>query len=687
MVAAVIALVGVAMRCRFIGDVFLKDGVLPWGADSMYHLWRIELAVATWLPPRMDPFMNAPEGTAVIYPDGFDALLAWATRLVGGAEADLFTVQVVPMCAMPLLGGLGVWLTYWVARRCTGDGAALLAALLAAILPAHAFLTVLGRVDHHLFEVIIPALALMALPRVLHEPGRPWWRAAVGPALGLGALGYLVPAAPLHFAALVVAVWATALRASAAGDERAPAFLQAAALAAAGAALLTLPDALTRTGWAAYEPSRLLCALYAGAAAACVLLALAARKGHRALVAASLAGGVVGVILAFTVLGGGLGFVAREGTLALVAESRPVWVQPWVAIQENSWLLPLAPVLFLAMAWRGTPARFALATLGLVGTVFTCLQLRFSVVLLVPLAVASGDAVVRVWDALAPRLDGRRARTGLAIGLALVLALLVGPSLRDYARTTLLYRQSLSLFAAAMWLKQVSPDPGPRVPGASAPYSVAAQWNAGNLLSYMSRRPVLAGAMYHGGYERGLHASIRLLHGDDGEAEIARRNVRYVLVQSGDPSLEPFHRRLMGWAPRPRRLPLAGQLYFLDGSLSVGRRMPPGEAQGRLRLVYDSPYGATAKKGSPPALKIFERVPGAVLEGACSQGVPGVKARMRLTSNQGRKYFWVTRAPCAEGRFSMRLPHGGQVELRGATRSRARVPDPAVRSGAVVKLN
>lgn len=683
--AAVIALMGVVVRCRFIGEIFVKDGVLPWGADTMYHLWRIEAAVASWLPPRLDPFMNAPDGARVIYPDGFDALLAWVARLAAGADAERFAVQVVAMSAMPLLGGLGVWLTYALARRCVGPGAALIAAALAAILPAHAFLTVLGRVDHHLFEAMIPPLALIALPRVLEEPDRPWWRAAVAPALGLGALGYLVPAAPLHFAVMVVAVWITGLRASAARDQRVHRFFQAAALAAGGAAMLTLPDALTRTGWAAYEPSRLLCGLYAGAAVACALLALAARRGHRVLVLGSLAGVVAGGGLALAFLGGGLGFIAREGTLALVTESRPIWSQPWVAIQENSFLLPLAPVLFLLLAWRAPPARFALGAMGLVGFIFTCLQLRFSVVLLVPLAVASGYAAAKAWRALVRRHPGTRARLAASVGVVLVAALLVGPSLRDYSRTTLLYRQSLSLFSAAMWLKQATPHAGPRTPGAQAPYTVAAQWNTGNLLSYMGRRPVLAGAMYHADYERGLHASLTVLHGDDSDGEQERRKVRYVLVQAGDPTLEPFQRRLMGWRPRPARLTLASQLYHLDGSFSSGKSLPPAKARSRMRLVYDSPYSATQKKGSPPALKIFERVPGALLRGACAPGAERVLARVRPSSNRGRLFTWVTRARCGGGRFAMRLPYAGQVELRGATTAHATIPEAAVRGGAVVE--
>lgn len=686
---SLLALLAVVLRCRFIAEVFVRERVVPWGSDTLYHLWRIEAAVRDGVPPRFDPFVNAPDGARVIYPDGFDAALAWIVRLGAGAGADRFTTQVVAMVVMPLLGGAAVWAAYWVARRCIGVGGALLAALFIALLPGHAFLTVLGRVDHHIFEAAMPAMVLVGLAGVMAgEPRRRSWLAPLAAGLGLGSLAYLVPAAPLHLGALAVAVWATGVRAALARDGRAVSLLGAASVAAGVAALVALPDALTRQGWAPHAPSWLMFGLLVAAAVGCAALALAARRGPGALLAASAALALVAGGLSLGALGSGLGFVAREGTLAGVLESGPLWNQPLTALRENSWLLFAAPLLLLVMAREAPPARFALGLLGLVGCLLTVLQLRFVVVLLVPLAVAVGHCAARVRAALADRMA-----PAVAAGLvALLLASALGPALWSYAHTTLLYRQSLSLFEAADWLRENTPPAGQRTTGAKATYAVAASSTAGNLLAYEARRPVMASAMYHDDYESGLHAAIRVLYGDDPDTAAARRKVRYLVVEAADPAMASFHRRLVGLSPLPARPTLATRLLRDDGSMLVrtAAGAGPGKKQAepgmaRWRLVHDSPYALEEGGRMVPALKIFERVKGALIRGACEPGGP-VMARAKPTSDRGRKFRFVNLAPCRGGAFSLRFPYAGEVELKGARAPRVTVPEAAVISGAAVPV-
>ncbi len=681
---SLILVAAVALRCRFIADVFVKGAVLPWGSDSMYHLWRIEAAVKQGAVPRVDPFVNAPDGARVIYPDGFDALLAGVARLSAGADADRFTVQVIVMCAVTLLGAGAVAAGWAAARRCVGSGAALLAAFILALLPSHAFLTVLGRVDHHVFEAALPPLALLALARLLEPGQRAVWPAVLISGALLGALHYLVPAAPLHLAAVAAALWALALRGALARDAGVVRYLLACAAGAGVAALVTLPDALTRQGWAAYEPSWLMTGLLVAAAAGCALLALAARRGPAAFIGVSVVLGLAAAAAAAGALERGIGFVAREGTLSLVVESGPLWAQPLTALRENTWLLLAAPVLLWLLCRRAPPARFALGALGLVGFALTALQLRFVVALMVPLAVAAAHAAARCQEALARRTSARLATAAVALALASAL----GPALWSYAHTTLLARRSLALFDAAAWMRDNTPAAGARLPGARAPYTVAAGSSAGNLLAYMARRPVLASAMYHADYERGLHAAIEVLYGDNPDAAVHRRKVRYVLVEATDPKLTRFHRRLVGLTPRPPGPFLAGHFFQTEGSMvtrkGAGGRTVVAPGRAHWRLVYDSPYALTGGRKPVPALKIFERVPGARITGACAGGGP-VLARTVQRSNRGRRFAFVHLARCRRGAFSMRFPYAGEVQLRGAHARAVKVSPEAVTGGRQVE--
>ncbi|MCK5797387.1 MAG: glycosyltransferase family 39 protein, partial [Deltaproteobacteria bacterium] len=236
---AAVAILGLLARFRFITEVFTKGHVIPFGPDSYFHLWRIEETARTGLPPRFDPFINAPMGSHVFYPDGFDAVLGWLVRLTAGAHPDRFTVQAISMTALPILGALVVVIAYMITRRFTQRPGAVVAALLCAILPQHIYLTVFGRVDHHIIELGIPLLVVLALVRTLE--GQSLRRAGALGALLITGLVYSATGALLHVFAIIVVVWATGLREAIRRNIHTATFFSAAAIAAAGSGLLLLP--------------------------------------------------------------------------------------------------------------------------------------------------------------------------------------------------------------------------------------------------------------------------------------------------------------------------------------------------------------------------------------------------------------------------------------------------------------
>jgi asparagine N-glycosylation enzyme membrane subunit Stt3 len=669
-----------ALRCRFIGDVFLEGHVLPYDPDSSYHLWRIEDAVRHHgVPPRFDAFVNAPEGARVILPDGFDAALALPPLLLAGPDASRWDVQVAALAALPILGVLALLALYLLVRRAYGGAAAVVAVALGAVLPAHVDASFLGRVDHHVLEIGLPALAL-ALALGAADPasaGRRRLRAA-GVGAAVGALAYGVPVALLHVGAIAFAVTVASLRAARLGDARAAgAMLAAAGWGMALAAAALVPDALGRHGFAYYEPSWLGPSALAGAALAAVALSAAARRGFRPLLAATLALGVATAAAAAFLFRDAAGYLGRQGLLALIGEAQPLWSSPWEALEVYSLALPVVPLLWAALAWRGPPAAWGMAAFGLVGFALACVQGRFGVFLAVPAAGAMAAAIVEAW-----RRSGRVGRA--LVALAAVGALV--PSGLWLARARLLDVKAAALLDASEWLARHTPPPATaRSSHAPAEPTVLTMWGDGSHVAYLADRPVVVAELFHGDYGRGLDDAVRALYGDDPAPILDRRRVGWIVLAAQDASVERAHRAILGLGPAERP-PLFSHLYDFDGASVTVRRDGGAEvvpALGDLRLVHDSPYVA----GGAPAAKVYERVAGATLVGACAG--PGVRARVRVTSDAGRTFDFVSAGPCADGAFRVRVPYAGTAEVLrapGAAPAAASVAEDDVVAGRDVAV-
>jgi dolichyl-diphosphooligosaccharide--protein glycosyltransferase len=672
-IALAICVGAFVVRCRFIADVFLEGRILPFDPDSSYHLWRIQTAVHDGLrPPRFDAFVNAPDGARVIYPDGFDALIALFARAVGASSRH--SVEVVAMLAMPLLGALAVLAVYAVGRRVGGRREALVATALAAILPAHVLGAILGHVDHHVIELALPPLVVMF---VLDEKSPR--RASVGAGVLLAALVSCLPTALLHVAVLGAAIVAGGLGAAGAGDQPgAVRQLRVGAVAFATAALLVVPDALGRAGLAFYEPSRLPPLFFVAGALGCALLSVAAARGRRALVVATVAVATVAVAGAAVALRGAVGFVGGAGILSLVTEAQPITVNPWGAVELFSLALPLAPIALVVRA-RRTPsaASWAVAAAALSTTVLAALQNRFGVMLAPWAAVGIAAAVAQIVGRV-------RRRRPLAIGLvAIGVAGTLVPSLSWLARATLAGPSEIALLEASEWLRAHSPPVATdRTARARPPYTVLPMWGDGAHVAYLAERPVLVAAIYHGDYAAGLDDALAILFGaGDVEARLERRAVRYLVLPAISRDVVGAHRALVG-AGRAVEPALYTRLFESDGAALVspdGKVLP---ALGRLRLVHDSPIAVERDGRRLPAVKIFERVAGAELRGVCASGL--VRARVERS---GRSPF-IAVAPCVDGQFAMRVPYAGQVELaRPGLVGLAIVDEAQVVGGAVVEVD
>jgi hypothetical protein len=163
----------------------IGEEAVPVGHDSYYHARRILDTVAN--PDsfyEFDPKIHAPEGSLLVWPWGYDYLMAQVVR--AGLAVGLSTEPIKILLAIPVAAvALSIGLLILVGRRLgLSNWLVTLAALCLALAPTTQLLHQYGAVDHHFAELICVLAALAA--------GLAWFReptirasVALGAVLGL----------------------------------------------------------------------------------------------------------------------------------------------------------------------------------------------------------------------------------------------------------------------------------------------------------------------------------------------------------------------------------------------------------------------------------------------------------------------------------------------------------------------
>ena len=318
---------------------------------------------------------------------------------------------------------------------------------------------------------------------------------------------------------------------------------------------------------------------------------------------------------------------------------------------------------------------------------FSLLQIRFTVLLGVPMAVLGGYGIDR-----AVRAVQERRGLALAAGTILVTIATIPTVVRPLSRESLsrLCAVPEAAVATYRWVRDHTPPTrGFDDPSVRPEYGVLTDLGQGHALTYFAQRANIANPFGLGAWHiRGVLRSARILMDDDAAraaAAIDALSVRYVVLKlSGGEILSlalvargkenPFV-RVETDASGNRRLKLLepyyetlhGRLAVSDGAMIeiAGRTLP---AVTGFRLVHESPEPAfpIQLQGwpapiTPPFMKVFERVRGARLEGGCAPGEM-VSATVEVGTNAGRRFVYSTTAACgASGHFEMRVPYARSI--------------------------
>jgi dolichyl-diphosphooligosaccharide--protein glycosyltransferase len=724
--AVLLFLLAVAVRALPWARVFSGDRVYFYVNDAYYHARRI-LWSAEHFPAALnfDPFVNHPHGGEPIWPPLFDGSMALLVRLLvpaGDADAAYGFLAWLP----PLLGGASVVLVWAIARRHVGRGAAWIAGLSLALLPAHYNYSKLGYLDHHT-AVSLLGTALLGIGMGLaalwtaedSAPGRELRRAAL---MGgtLAACFLVWPGSLLYLALLELPLFLQLLWVRA---PRAAARMAAALALANGVALLSLaPTCMGRDWirWGSFTPVVLsnfqpwLLALLAGFFALLALRLRSARgaagSGRRSFEAVVLGLALLGISwLVVPALSTGIAdawvwFGREESFQAQVSESRPLLgdrgqIDTEYAVLGLGYLFFALPLLlahagYLALREAPRPPRLLLVFWCAALLLASLFQIRFLEPLAPPLALVLGWSASAVHRELGAR--GLGGTPGAVLLVALLLALLLpwlrGTCIPEFRRTVDALRgepiqlgaremRHRMLFDVARWLGNNSENGGDYEAARERPhYAVLSHWADGHVIQHAARRATVVNNFGDdiGAENFELAARYYLAPEPEASALLDRLGVRYVI----------FEFRLIRGRSEFDPDSVLARLYFQDGAASrsgvAGRQgrvreypMVELRALERHRLVYESPPKSWMQT-SRPGFKVYEHVRGARVVGWATPGQE-VEARLALHTPQGRRPEYLAKTVADDsGRYELRLPYA----TRGAPPAVRVAPAYQISSGS-----
>lgn len=720
---AVICGVGFFLRTACYNNFVTPDGgflFYGYDPDPFDHLRRITLGVKSFPAiPVFDSYAAFPFGLGQIWSPLFDYFLSCLALLCGGSDQ---AIQTVGFLANPILSVLTIIALFFVARKLFASAVAgYVAALLLALSPGHSYFTLGPTLDHHVLE---PLLVLLLLSCTF-----------------LGAAGRLSASArclvPLCFP-LTILVWrgvtlfwailfiATAVRGYVEnGRGNRGYLLDWAQIFTAGAAILAILCLVNPWQETSGLSFNLLSwfhviVLLMGAGFVVVLgscnspAAAARRMGVLALCGIAACALPQVRIFAREIISG-LSFIGgnTDSWLTTIKEQQHMFHEGFIAALAKAvtpfWLLVPLSLAVAFRQWqkekRGNPHLLAFAVWGV--CMLPLVRIRYVVVIAVLVALAVGHLFGRAWD----RWEKRRARMALAVGMA---ALLAGgypefKAIANFANPPLLAQGEFGAHGILSWIRSNTPPTSHYyLPTQTPEYGILAEWGLGSKIYYLAQRPAVATAFgweAHGIYDVGgffVTDTPEIAYG------IALRNkAKYVIVSRlGYESYLHIARQgvargvlAAGTLPRyDEASSLYKRLLFYDGSaISVKERLFP--ALSNYRLVHEVAPSFASAVGNISYYKLFEVVPGAVINGVCPPN-SGVTVDGLFKTANARSLRFSDRAQAdSQGDFSFRVPYAndqrqGSTEPLGryvitcgerVTRS-VTVPEEAVRNGLVLEL-
>ena len=696
--------VALALRFRNVRAALAGDHVFFGSGDSYYHLRRVLLTLQQFPEvPHFDAYVNFPEGARITWPPGFDLFVATVCWVVGLGHPSRHAVELTAALLVPFLGAITAVVVLLLAEEILGRGRweALAAGLLFAFLPAHQQISTVGRLDHPVIEMTAFGTAVLFFLRAIRDDPGSRYSFWGGLALAAGVFcwagsvlyaGFLAGVAILQM--ILDRCWG---RPDGGGSRSALRVLFWGSLFLLPLVVLTpggSRTSLTSLFLSWYQPALIGLGAFLVASLSGAIFAPSDRRGRRRAVRGFVLSGLLlaGVAVLMLRAGGSLDLPeGRVRVAALAAELSPAWKLPrGQLVHQFSYLVYLAPLAALAQIWLAVRARFGdvrdntLLALFFFTAVLGAANVRFLNYFAVPFCVVMMWAFREVLAGARGSLASRPLRWSATAACALLVAVPLGKTLRAsmHSLPGNLPPALDASYPSLEWMRDRTPRTSDYLkPDGKPEYGVLADCAFGHWITAVAERPnfcnpfhlapwhakpILESALFYLSEEEGL-----LLDALD------RNRLRYVLVFDLEASIPEYarlaKRRPADYlvsdpatgrsSPAPRLFrTLMGRLALADGSeVQAGADSVP--ALTGFRLVHESPEIrsglAPGPAGDPrnPRVKIFERVPGARLEGSTDPGSE-VRVDIQVTTDAGRAFPYTSRTPAAaDGIFSVVVPY------------------------------
>ncbi|NOZ86170.1 MAG: hypothetical protein GXP49_07870 [Deltaproteobacteria bacterium] len=719
-ILAAILLLGLAFRSVDIRTAFFGKQVRFYGTDPYYHARRVSLILEhKEIAFSVDPYLDYPQGAAVPWPPGFDLIMAGVVELSKG----FLDKDVAMSLAVPLLGILAILLLFMLAMDLFNDTKiALLSAGLLAVLPAHAGVTLLARVDHHSISAVLLLAYLLFLQRAAKATTekKRWFYVLAGGAISFLAF-FSIPAVPWLYlfpvlAGLVIPLAVNPGKAvhdlGKKTEGLKPTWVmlnpKQIGITHSIAALGLLVWLVFFPPQRAFGPSLLSfqavlwCTGLAGTAFTVHILAKSAVTMKRATYMVLVFGlGLIFHIPALLCLHGGGNsanylsmLFATDPLISRLSESAPLLSNPMNAIEVYSGLLfavfPFALFEIAKKAFtgpavamnKGDQGRWSL--LFWVTSIFlalTLVQQRFTEILSPFYALVTANYIVAKHSAIS-----RRSRQRIFTVLVLLLLLPCIKPYMDGVRGGQGPSSGASELCARNFAGLVRKNAEKPEFGAMAP------WNLGNVLNYRCNLATVANSFATVDIRRGITRAARImLHARD-EDDSELDEIKYWFVEPLGINAG-FYASLIGENPRTYLFPGTIDKTTSDDQLleqgKTGNAMTPNyystiwarlsnfdgtrsrfkdniyPGLGRFRMIDEAGPPLRPGPGTGKLVKLFERVPGYTLDGTTiPKSAILLKAKIILPGGRKFSYLRITRAG-VDGKWSIKVPYPTWNDKRG----------------------
>jgi len=523
-----IILIGFKIRLFTFPQVFEQGRIVFLEADPYYHMWRVFSFIDTFPGTFFfDPFINYPYGALVAWPPLLDQIIAIISLIAGFGNPGMYLVETIGAFMPVILGIFSIISVYYIAKEIFNERVGLYSSLLIAVMPAHAQISFVGFVDHHIAEVLISVLAYLFFIRSLKNDSYKF-SILSGIMIGLSFLTWI--GAPIFIGIILSYIFIQFIidKKSNVGSDY---LLKSGTLSFFSAFftiiifyLWTPWQKVVQTGTLSYfQPLYvLICAIIV------IILGIISRimKNHKwflypLIILISFTALFLIVVFSFPSfydsLMNGIGYLLRDApTLKQIIEAQPLFYTfdgiflGWRFFSNPVWYqfalsfyFAIIGFLFLFYYLRKGIDKGTLFLLiwTLIVLTLALYQRRFTYTLAVNVAILAGFLVDMITFHLTNiinsifKLKLLDVKSG-HIAMIILAVLVIPNAIQAYNMAQAPPKPTDDWYDSLVWLRENSPDQGK-----SPQYGIMAWWDYGNWILYISKRPVIANNFQLGGDE------------------------------------------------------------------------------------------------------------------------------------------------------------------------------------------